>query len=213
MKRVLNLAAAALLLATTEAGATRPTKGRPLRTGQKSSYGASGAATAGLSRMYEDIGNGVIKDRRTGLFWEKKSDNGTIHDKDDTYTWTSGTEIANGTVFTVFLAALNKPPCFAGYCDWRLPTSFELFTLVSLDTVDPTLPPQFYAGCTNGCTSLGNPPLTKGCSCGSSGKLWSSSTNYLIPDRASTVDFFSGDVGSTIKTESHHVRAVRSAAP
>ncbi|MFM8411369.1 MAG: DUF1566 domain-containing protein [Alphaproteobacteria bacterium] len=209
MPRLSTFTLAILLIAATPAGATRPTKARPLKTGQESSYGASGDVTAGLSRMYNDLGNGVIKDQRTGLFWEKKSDNGSIHDKDDTYTWTSGTEIANGTVFTVFLAALNKAPCFAGYCDWRLPTTFELFTLASLGDVDPAMPPQFHAGCTNGCSSVGWPPLTVGCTCASSGRHWTSSTNYLLPDRASVVFFLLGEATFAPKTESHHVRAVR----
>ena len=89
MTKITTLALAALLLVTTEAQAAL-TKGRPLKTGQTTSYGAVGDTTAGLSRMYNDLGNGVIKDQRTGLFWEKKSDGGSIHDWDNAYSWSTG---------------------------------------------------------------------------------------------------------------------------
>ena len=108
MTKILTLALATLLLVTTEASATRPTKGRPLKTGQTTSYGAAGDTTAGLSRMYNDLGNGVIKDQRTGLFWEKKSDDGSIHDKDFTYSWSADGDSFNGTTASVFLATLNS---------------------------------------------------------------------------------------------------------
>ena len=39
---------------------------------------------------FVDNGDGTITDTKTGLQWEKKSDDGTIHDQDDTYTWTTG---------------------------------------------------------------------------------------------------------------------------
>ena len=76
---------------------------------------------------FVDNGDGTITDTTTGLMWEKKSDDGTIHDKDNKYTWTRkrsgacemtgsvldctpGTE-PNGTVFTDFLRAMNNASC------------------------------------------------------------------------------------------------------
>ena len=73
-------------------------------------------------------GDGTAIQCSTGLMWELKTDDGSIHDKDNTYSWsgpTYGVGNSNnydGTVVTVFLESLNSPPCFAGYCDWRLPT-------------------------------------------------------------------------------------------
>ena len=141
MLRILPLALAALLLVTTEADATRPTKGRPIKTCQTTSYGpgSDGDLQKGLSPMFNDLGNGVIKDQRTGLFWEKKSRDGSIHDMENTYTWgESGSPYSmNGTMVTVFLAALNTPPCFGGFCDWRIPNRKELETLHDLGAGDP----------------------------------------------------------------------------
>ena len=95
MRNLSTIALAALLLVTTEARAAL-TKGRPLKTGQTTTYGAVGDTTAGLSRMYNDLGNGVIKDQRTGPFWEKKSDDSGVHDKDNYYSWTDDAQ--HGTV-------------------------------------------------------------------------------------------------------------------
>src|SRR5689334_3780512 len=99
-----------------------------------------------------DLGNGTILDTCTGLQWEKKSAGGGIHGVNNTYTWTSASDGNNsnpdGTAFTVFLVGLNSScrdnenvvcvldddcsathggpggPCgFAGFRDWRLPTT------------------------------------------------------------------------------------------
>ena len=80
---------------------------------------------------YVDNGDGTVSDTQTGLMWEKKTtavgsgpNYADPHDVDNTYTWTaSGSPYpADGTVFTDFLVKLNTMPCFAGHCDWRLPS-------------------------------------------------------------------------------------------
>ena len=78
-----------------------------------------------------DNGDGTATDSTTGLQWELKTNDGSVHDKDDAYVW-SATEdgtAPDGTAFTVFLGTLNGSAdgvCFAGHCDWRLPTKIEL---------------------------------------------------------------------------------------
>lgn len=72
----------------------------------------------------EDTGLTII-DHETALEWEKK----TVENSKARYTWSSGysSTIRDGTVFTEFLSAMNDPGreggCYAGHCDWRLPTS------------------------------------------------------------------------------------------
>ena len=91
----------------------------------------SGALCSGLydGPRFEDTGLTVI-DHQTKLEWEKKTAD-TVADR---YTWTKdySTTWPNGTVFTSFLADLNDcrgdHRCFAGHCDWRLPTSGGLRT-------------------------------------------------------------------------------------
>ncbi len=48
--------------------------------------------------------------------------------------------------FTTFLPALNSSGCFAGQCDWRLPTIYELQTILSEAypcATDPCIDPVF----------------------------------------------------------------------
>ena len=72
-----------------------------------------------------DNGDGTITDCETGLMWEKKTDDGGIHDKDERFTWSRPQDgdltDPDGSAFTDFLNTLNTVPCFAGHCDWRLP--------------------------------------------------------------------------------------------
>src|SRR5690606_12703301 len=51
------------------------------------------------------------------------------HDVDNTYQWSLTSSVPDGGVFTSFLARLNGSEtgvCYAGHCDWRLPTIEEL---------------------------------------------------------------------------------------
>ncbi len=89
-----------------------------------------------------DNGNGTVTDKLTGLQWEKKTDDASVHDVDDRHAWSvaPGTA-ADGGAFTAFLTPLNTAPCFAGHCDWRLPTLDELQTILlgqyPLGGIDP----------------------------------------------------------------------------
>jgi hypothetical protein len=87
------------------------------------------------AERFVDKGDGTETDNLTGLQWERKTDDATIHDKDTFYTWTDQSDAngadGDGTAFTTFLAALNAGGCFAGACDWRLPTVLEIQTILS----------------------------------------------------------------------------------
>jgi hypothetical protein len=93
---------------------------RLLKTGQATSYGAGsdGDLQLGVAPGYVDNGDGTITDTKTGLMWEKKSDDGSIHDKDTWYTWSGAsygtTHVLDGAAVTTFLATLNAGGGFAG---------------------------------------------------------------------------------------------------
>jgi hypothetical protein len=70
-----------------------------------------------------------VTDRLTGLQWEQKTDDASVHDKDNFHSWSTIPPAADGTAFTSFLTTLNGG-CFAGQCDWRLPTLLELQTIL-----------------------------------------------------------------------------------
>lgn len=150
---------------------------------------------------FESLDNTIV-DRRTGLEWEKKQGGDDIvnlsdpHDVDNAYTWSATAPAANGTVFTDFLAALNgvsNGECFEHHCDWRLPTTRELESIVEPDcevppcVVDPVLLP----------TRLS--------------PSWSNETYDANPLIAWYVRFDNGNTSANNKVMAFAVRAVRGA--
>ena len=189
-------------LATCLAGGLQ---GQRLKTGQTICYDNAGTVIAcagtgqdadlqkGLASAYADNGNGTITDTRTGLIWEKLSDDGTIHDKDTAGTWTNA--------FSTKVAMLNADS-FAGFTDWRVPNVNELQSLVSYGASYPAINAAFNANCAPTCSVLT-------CSCTQLSAYWSSSTYQDIPSRAWVVYFNDGYVVGYLKTDNGYVRAVR----
>ena len=81
----------------------------------------------------------MVKDNVTGLVWEMKTNMDGLpdltdpHDADNTYTWYESNNI--------FIKSLNNPPCYGGYCNWRMPTIKELayifnYSISSGPTID-----------------------------------------------------------------------------
>lgn len=154
---------------------------------------------------FADNGNGTITDTMTGLVWEKQSDDGGIHDKDNRFTWSvSGSTGPTGTAFALLLNTLNASG-FGGHRDWRLPTVDELETLVSRGAVTPgmpVVPPEFNNECRPGCT-------VQQCSCTTALNYWTSTTNSSNGQQAWYVLFNTGSSGVGFKTLEFYARAVR----
>jgi len=55
----------------------------------------------------------MVRDNVTGLIWEVKTDDGSVHDRDNTYNWDDAQ--------SVFIAELNSAN-FEGHSDWRVPS-------------------------------------------------------------------------------------------
>jgi len=163
--------------------------------------GQDGELRKGAPLAYVDNGNGTVTDLNTGLVWEKLSDDGTVHDKDNLYTWANA--------FTAHVAALNFTS-FAGYNDWRLPNVRELQSIVNYQNVNPAVSSAsaFNTNCAPGC------PATT-CSCTASGDYWSSTSSVSDPWNAWYVRFSYGRVDafgrSDGKSGAAYVRAVRDA--
>jgi hypothetical protein len=63
-------------------------------------FGQDGDIQAGADLRYVDNGDGTITDLNTLLVWEKKSDDGSIHDQNAGHTWDNA--------FAVHVAGLNQ---------------------------------------------------------------------------------------------------------
>ena len=163
---------------------------------------------------YIDNGDGTVTDSATWLMWEKKTtavgsgqNYADPHDVDNTYTWTvSGTPYPpDGTAFTDFLFQLNTEPCFAGHCDWRLPSEEgrnSPYPYTGAKELESILLAPYPCGKVPCVDPIFAPTVAF--------PYWSATTYATSPDRAWSVDFFGGRVDRDLKS-SHYVRAVRAA--
>ena len=171
------------------------------------------AAKKSATCRYLDNGDGTVSDLNTGLQWEKKDNLDSVvndadpHDADNSYSWSSSGAAADGTAYTDFLANVNNgvstnggastpiTGCFAGHCDWRLPSIVELRDIVDLSA----------AGCGSGSACIDaafGPTQALG--------YWSATTAAGFVDFAWVVDFGGlAGVFYSDKTSTFWVRAVR----
>jgi hypothetical protein len=173
--------------------------------------------TSGCSAArFVDNGDGTVTDHQTGLQWEKKDNlDGMVndadpHDADNVYTWCIGTfpgctnlvaaDPPDGTAYWDFLGKLNNGAstdgtaitgCFAGHCDWRLPTPAEMQTIL--------LAPYFCG--THPCIDPVFGPTQ-------SNFYWSATADYPGPF-AWTMNFDDGFLNGGLKFEGFFTRAVR----
>lgn len=166
--------------------------------------GDDGTLLRGAALAYVDNGDGTITDLNTGLMWEKKADDGGLHDQDDTYRWSG-----DGSQETIWdwLDDVNAEggTGFAGHSDWRIPNLRELESVIDRGTFNPSVALALNAACMPGCT-------VTACSCTSTSSVyWTSTAQAATPaDYAWGVYFFSGTMDAYAKTgDVLAVRAVR----
>ena len=123
----------------------------------------------------------MVRDNVTGLIWEVKTDDGSIHDRDDHYNWQNAQD--------VFVGQVNDEN-FGGHSDWRLPTITELASITDMGGYNPAVNMDYFLN-----------TLSSG--------YWSSTTNAGNTDNACCVGFDLGYDGDYNKSGSYYVRAVR----
>ena len=155
-----------------------------------------------------DNGDGTVTGTKTGLMWEKKTSDGSVHDVGKTFQWSSSGTDFDGTAKTAFIDKLNDVAgggagCFAGYCDWRLPSVGQDGGTAELETIlDKTQ--GFCGGGTSGACVLPGLGSTQ------SGGYWSSTPFASNPYGAWVVFFNVGSVSNDLGKDSiSYVRAVR----
>jgi len=118
---------------------TCPHPGAPFN-GQDSYYGPNLQSFSKLDASGNDLPDdatswSTVRDNNTGLIWEVKTDDGSIHDKDNTFT--------SQTAQENFILQLNEDE-YGGYSDWRLPTIKELASIIDNSKFNPTINTLFF---------------------------------------------------------------------
>ena len=174
--------------------------------------GADGSVLSIQNGKWADNGiesNGTkwscVKDNHTGLVWEVKTNDGSIHDKDNTYKWGGITAIGRdhastekGTYYDDWNTLVNganqnnygATTGLCGFTDWRVPSYDELVTIINHGKINPAIDGDYF-------------PNT------SSNWFWSSSPYAYNSDGAWIVHFSGGYDSYGIRSSAYRVRLVR----
>ena len=127
----------------------------------------------------------MTKDNITGLIWEIKTDDDSIHDKRLSCNYFEAND---------YIESLNNEN-FGNYSDWRMPTLEELSTIINFNETSPAINKTFFPNTT-------------------SSDYWSSNTDVQNSGRVWCVDFrFGGDDQKNKSSTTTCFRAVRSDQP
>ena len=173
---------------------------------------------------FVDNGDGTVTDTETGLQWEQKT--GTVgtpvncaqtacldpHDVNNRYTWCLDANTnsfcdnpgdpPDGGAFTDFLVKLKTPPCFAGHCDWRLPSEDgQNAPFTGPKELESILLAPDPCGTSPCIDPIFGPTVAD--------LYWSATSDATVPAFAWFVYFDNGFVFNNLKGNTHHVRAVR----
>ena len=176
-----------------------------------SKLGANGSILSKQDGNWNDNGsesNGTkwscVKDNHTGLVWEVKTNDNSIHDKDNTYKWGGITAIGRdhaskeGTYYDDWNPLVNGAnqnsyggaTGLCGFTDWRVPSYDELVTIINNGKVNPAIDEDYFP----------NTP---------SSYFWSSSPDAINSSYAWIVYFYNGSDNSYYRHNTYRVRLVR----
>ncbi|MBE9569715.1 MAG: DUF1566 domain-containing protein, partial [Proteobacteria bacterium] len=171
-----------------------PQPGEPFY-GQDGCYTINPPSYTKLDAQGNDLPDSVVswvmvRDNVTGLIWEVKTDDGSIHYMYNRYRWQNAQD--------EFIAELNSQQ-FGGYSDWRMPTIKELTAIIDHGKHDPSINTDYFPN------TLSPQYWRPG--------YWSSTTFANKNDDAWGVSFYSANVSVYLKSDysdsGNFVRAVR----
>ncbi|MBF0470123.1 MAG: DUF1566 domain-containing protein [Gammaproteobacteria bacterium] len=140
-----------------------------------------------------------VEDKQNRLMWEVKSNDGSIHDRDDQYALVS--------INNLLAQANGVAPC--SFDDWRMPTQDELATLIYCSS-GPTRRELEAAGCN---ADHNTPTIDTNyfpqVQTGKEAYYWSSPQNSYTSDEGWGVNFYNGSVTVDDSRNLHYVRLVR----
>jgi len=143
-------------------------------TGQTTSYTTTFGEDSDYNTInqpsYTDNGNATITDNVTGFIWQKEDEGVTLN-------WTDAVSYSNNLTL-------------AGYSDWRLPSEYELMSIVNYGTYTPSIDTTYFSG-TN------------------TSDYWSTTIYANDSTNAWSVNFYDGFVRQNSKSNSLYVRCIR----
>ncbi len=176
--------------------------------GQDACYTINPPSFTKLDASGNDLPDGaadwtMVRDNHTGLIWEVKTDDGGIHDKDNTYTWYDSNPATNGgdagtpgdgTDTEDFINALNSQS-FGGFSDWRMPTIAEIRSIFNYANWSPSVDTTYF----------------KNCQTYPGAWHWTSTTHANTPSQVWEAGFVSGSIasGGDKQSDTLYIRAVR----
>ncbi|MCB1585568.1 MAG: DUF1566 domain-containing protein [Xanthomonadales bacterium] len=159
---------------------------------------ANGVPLVDQSVNYETIPWACVQDNVTGFVWEVKTDDGGIHDKDNTYRWGGVSAIglghpnAEGTYYNDWDELVNDANAGNGLCgftNWRVPTLGELSSIVNNGVHNPTIDINYF-------------PNTK------SSYYWSASPESIQSFSAKQINFIYGSSSVSDRFNYLYIRLV-----
>jgi len=123
----------------------------------------------------------MVLDQTTGLIWEVKTDDNSVHDKDNRYNFYYLEE--------KFIKRLNQNS-YGGFSDWRIPEVSELSTLTSIFYDRPSINAQYF-------------PNSR------ASEYWTATPRVNDTSQGWCVSFFHGNDSIQSRQSEFYVRAVR----